>query len=104
MPRVGNQDFANWVDQNLGGRVTHINNEKDPIPIVPGRFLGFHHPSGEVHITDPSTWENCPGEFSSFSGRAGVGFFFAKWNGDVNLGRPRHDVMSKGVGGVVHDG
>jgi predicted lipase len=63
MPRVGNQDFANWVDSNLGGHVTHVNNEEDPIPIVPGMFLGFHHASGEVHITDSGTWESCSGEF-----------------------------------------
>ncbi|KAI0297461.1 lipase [Multifurca ochricompacta] len=62
MPRVGNQDFANLVDSVLGGHVTHINNKEDPIPIVPGRFLGFHHVSGEVHITDSSAWENCPGQ------------------------------------------
>ena len=65
MPRVGNQAFANWVDSNLSGQVTHINNEEDPIPIVPGRFLDFVHPSGEVHITDSGTWESCPGEFFS---------------------------------------
>jgi hypothetical protein len=62
LPRVGNQDFANWVDSNLSGLVTHVNNEEDPIPIVPGISLGFHHPSGEVHITDSGTWENCPGQ------------------------------------------
>ncbi|KAI9440880.1 lipase class 3 family protein [Lactarius indigo] len=62
MPRVGNQDFADWVDANLSGQVTHINNREDRIPILPGKFLGFHHPSGEVHITDSGTWENCPGQ------------------------------------------
>jgi hypothetical protein len=65
LPRVGNQDFANWVDSNLSGLVTHVNNEEDPIPIVPGISLGFHHPSGEVHITDSGTWENCPGQLFS---------------------------------------
>jgi hypothetical protein len=69
LPRVGNQDFANWVDSNLSGQVTHINNKKDPIPIVPGRFLGFDHPSGEIHITDSNTWENCPGELLSLGVR-----------------------------------
>ena len=61
MPRVGNQDFANFVDGNLGGFVTHINNQEDPVPIVPGRFLGFHHASGEIHIQDPGAWGACPG-------------------------------------------
>jgi predicted lipase len=72
LPRVGNQDFANWVDSNLSGQVTHINNEEDPIPIVPGKFLGFRHPSGEVHITDSGTWETCPGEFFSHLSLPGV--------------------------------
>ncbi|KAI9458357.1 lipase class 3 family protein [Lactarius psammicola] len=62
MPRVGNQAFANWVDSHLGGQVMHINNRKDPVPTLPNRFLGFHHASGEVHITDSGTWENCPGQ------------------------------------------
>ncbi|GJE91296.1 lipase family protein [Phanerochaete sordida] len=61
LPRVGNQDFADYVDAHVTS-FTRINNEEDPIPIVPGRFLGFHHPSGEVHITDANVWEACPGQ------------------------------------------
>ncbi|KAF8623156.1 hypothetical protein AX17_007544 [Amanita inopinata Kibby_2008] len=60
MPRVGNQAFADYVDSHV--HLTHINNKKDPVPIVPGRFLGYHHPSGEVHITETGPWENCPGQ------------------------------------------
>ena len=71
MPRVGNQDFANWVDRNLAvdgnldGLVTRITNKKDLIPILPGKFLGFHHVSGEVHITEWGPWESCPGKLFS---------------------------------------
>ena len=65
MPRVGNQAFADFVDSQLGGRVTHVNNEKDPVPILPGRVLGFHHPSGEIHIQDSGAWDACPGAFPS---------------------------------------
>ena len=61
MPRVGNQAFANLVDSQLSGLVTHVNNQEDPIPTVPGMFLGFHHPSGEVHIQDSDAWDACPG-------------------------------------------
>jgi predicted lipase len=61
MPRVGNQAFADFVDNQLGGLVTHINNEEDPVPTLPGRFLGFHHVSGEIHIQDSGTWDVCPG-------------------------------------------
>jgi predicted lipase len=64
MPRVGNQAFANYVDSSCG--VTHVNNQKDPIAIVPGRFMGFVHPSGEVHIQDTSgAWVTCPGQDNS---------------------------------------
>lgn len=64
LPRVGNQEFANYVDANLNS-FTRITNLKDPVPIIPGRGLGFHHPSSEAHIdNDPNlSWKNCPGEF-----------------------------------------
>ncbi|KAF8493016.1 lipase [Russula emetica] len=42
LPRVGNADFANY---------------EDPVPIVPGKFLGYVHPSGEVHIQDSGFWD-----------------------------------------------
>ena len=78
--KVGNQAFANYVDAHL--TLTHINNKwvehslhdrnscsilelipvrEDPIPILPGRFLGYAHPSGEVHIMDSGSWFSCPG-------------------------------------------
>ncbi|KAI0047137.1 lipase class 3 family protein [Auriscalpium vulgare] len=60
LPRVGNQAFADYVDAHQ--HVTHINNKKDPVPILPGRFLGFVHPSGEVHIQASNAWDACPGQ------------------------------------------
>lgn len=38
-----------------------INNEKDIIPIVPGRLLGFSHVIGEIHIIQPDDAVECPG-------------------------------------------
>ncbi|EPT01111.1 hypothetical protein FOMPIDRAFT_1023431 [Fomitopsis schrenkii] len=67
LPRVGNQQFANYVDA-LGLSITHINNKKDPVPILPGRFLGFRHPSGEVHIRDSGAWAACPGQDNDSAG------------------------------------
>ncbi|CCM02650.1 uncharacterized protein FIBRA_04754 [Fibroporia radiculosa] len=61
LPRVGNQAFANYVDAQSTS-VTHINNEEDPIPIVPGMDLGYVHPSGELHIQDSGEWTQCPGQ------------------------------------------
>jgi len=60
LPRVGNQAFASYVDAHLD--VTHINNKEDPIPTLPGMFLGYHHPFGEVHIMDNNEWVSCPGQ------------------------------------------
>ncbi|KAI0297455.1 lipase [Multifurca ochricompacta] len=62
LPRVGNQDWANFVDAQLPGQVTHIHNLKDPVGIVPGRFLGYHHPNGEIHIQSSGDWDRCPGQ------------------------------------------
>ncbi|KAG8722709.1 hypothetical protein FRC08_012588 [Ceratobasidium sp. 394] len=60
-PRVGNQEFANWIDKIIPdfSRITH---EHDVIPIVPGRGLGFHHPSGEKHIKSVGVWNACAGQ------------------------------------------
>ena len=67
LPRVGNQHFADYVDAQRGTlSVTHINNKKDDVPILPGRFLGFHHPSGEVHIDEAGAWLACPGRSRIF--------------------------------------
>ncbi|KAF8075211.1 alpha beta-hydrolase, partial [Lyophyllum atratum] len=60
MPRVGNQAFADYIDAHAA--VTHINNKKDIVPILPPRFLGFHHSQGEIHIDESNTWNNCPGQ------------------------------------------
>ncbi|KAG7094312.1 hypothetical protein E1B28_007914 [Marasmius oreades] len=58
-PRVGNPDFANYVDSHVP--ITHITNKKDIVPILPGRFLGYAHPNGELHIKEDNTWASCPG-------------------------------------------
>ncbi|KAJ7777400.1 Alpha/Beta hydrolase protein [Mycena metata] len=60
LPRVGNQAFADYA--SIGSTVTHINNKEDIVPILPGMFLGFHHPTGEIHIQDSLAWDTCPGE------------------------------------------
>ncbi|PFH51568.1 hypothetical protein AMATHDRAFT_142271 [Amanita thiersii Skay4041] len=59
-PRVGNPDFAELIDSKVPD-FSRINNEKDVIPIVPGRFLGFAHPEGEIHITSPGHAIHCSG-------------------------------------------
>jgi predicted lipase len=63
MPRVGNRAFADYVDASDSGGLTRVTNKRDPVPIVPGRFLGYVHPSGEVHIQDiGGAWVTCPGQ------------------------------------------
>ncbi|KAG8721077.1 hypothetical protein FRC11_002994, partial [Ceratobasidium sp. 423] len=57
-PRVGNQEFANLIDQKITD-FSRITNIEDVIPIVPGRFLGYHHFSGEKHIKDTGIWNAC---------------------------------------------
>ncbi|KAF8508908.1 lipase [Gautieria morchelliformis] len=61
MPRVGNQAFASYLDEHFPD-LTHINNKEDVVPILPGKFLGFVHPQGEIHINDFGVWDACAGE------------------------------------------
>jgi hypothetical protein len=66
-PRVGNDAFATYVDSHAS--VVRITNKKDIIPIVPGRFLGFSHPSGENHIQESGgAWVACSGRENEESG------------------------------------
>lgn len=68
MPRVGNAAYAAWVDANIPD-LTRITHHIDPIPIVPGRSLGFAHPHGEIHIqSDESTWAACTGQDNTSPG------------------------------------
>ncbi|KAG9111083.1 hypothetical protein FRC07_008092 [Ceratobasidium sp. 392] len=60
-PRVGNAEFANLIDTKVKD-VTRIVNKKDIVPIVPGRFLGFTHATGEKHILSPGNWVACSGQ------------------------------------------
>ncbi|KAF8181315.1 Alpha/Beta hydrolase protein [Pholiota molesta] len=60
-PRVGNPDFASLIDAKVAN-FRRIDNELDLIPIVPGRFLGFQHPHGEIHILSPGNAVSCPGD------------------------------------------
>jgi len=62
LPRVGNQAFADYVDSMQNVNVVHINNKEDFIPTLPGKFLGFVHPSGQIHIQDDNTWMACLGQ------------------------------------------
>ncbi|KAJ3555043.1 hypothetical protein NM688_g2796 [Phlebia brevispora] len=90
LPRVGNQAFADYVDAHA--TLTHINNEEDPIPILPGMFLGYVHPSGEVHIQDSGEWASCPGQDNP-STQCIVGDVPEIWDGDES----EHDGPYDGV-------
>lgn len=68
MPRVGNPEFAAWVDEHIPDLI-RVTNKKDPIPIVPGRGMGYSHPSHEVHIRkSDEEWVYCAGQDNTSSG------------------------------------
>ncbi|KAJ7132294.1 lipase [Mycena epipterygia] len=60
LPRVGNTAFADYVDGHLS--LTHINNQKDIVPILPGEYWDYRHPAGEVHIQASGEWDSCAGQ------------------------------------------
>ncbi|CAE6464723.1 unnamed protein product [Rhizoctonia solani] len=47
MPRVGNLKFAEYIDTHLSD-VSRVTNKHDPLPTLPGRFLGYSHTSGSL--------------------------------------------------------
>ena len=63
-PRVGNQKFADYVDEKLKGRFYYAINGDDIVPRVPPRLFGYQHPSGQIWITPSNSdyWLFCPGQ------------------------------------------
>ncbi|KXN83750.1 Lipase [Leucoagaricus sp. SymC.cos] len=90
MPRVGNQALADYVDTDVS--MTHINNRKETIPLLPPRFLGFEHSSGEIHITEDGDWVSCPGhdnpDAQCTAGALETNLFdhYGPYGGDVMMG------------------
>ncbi len=64
-PRVGNMAWASFFDSQVSD-FTRINNKRDPVPVVPGRLLGFRHVLTEIHIQPDGQAIVCPGEYSKF--------------------------------------
>ncbi|KAI0285657.1 Alpha/Beta hydrolase protein [Russula brevipes] len=61
LPEPGNPEWADYVDALLPGKVTHITNKRDPVPIIPGVLLGYSQTSGEIRIQESGDWVVCPG-------------------------------------------
>ncbi|KAF9485578.1 lipase class 3 family protein [Pholiota conissans] len=80
-PRVGNQAFATYIDQHVN--LDRVNNLDDVVPILPGRFLGFHHPSGEKHIQPNKSWIVCLGDDNT-DDRCSTGDVGNIFEGDVS--------------------
>jgi hypothetical protein len=60
-PRVGNVDWVEFFDSQVSD-FTRINNKLDPVPVVPGRLMGFRHPATEIHIEADGQAVICPGK------------------------------------------
>ncbi|KAF8489257.1 Alpha/Beta hydrolase protein [Russula emetica] len=59
-PRVGNSAWATFFDSQVSN-FTRVNNKRDPVPVVPGRLLGFQHVATEIHIQPDGKTVICPG-------------------------------------------
>ena len=64
-PRVGNKAWATFFDSQVSN-FTRVNNKRDPVPVVPGRLLGFRHVATEIHIQPDGKAVICPGEYLSY--------------------------------------
>jgi hypothetical protein len=52
----------------VNGNFNRINNDLDPIPIIPGRGMGYSHVAGEIHIDGSNGWSSCTGTDSTEKG------------------------------------
>ncbi|KAG5648525.1 hypothetical protein DXG03_003136 [Asterophora parasitica] len=81
-PRVGNEAFATLLDSKIRD-LKRINNRRDLIPIVPGRFLNFAHGEGEVHILGPGKAVSCSGADNSVDSQCQIKTVPTIFDGDI---------------------
>ncbi|EPQ58491.1 alpha/beta-hydrolase [Gloeophyllum trabeum ATCC 11539] len=62
LPRMGNSEWASFVDDTISDAFTFVTNNQDPVPQVPPTILGFKHPSHEVHIQSGNVTVSCNGQ------------------------------------------
>ncbi|KAH7098244.1 lipase [Auriculariales sp. MPI-PUGE-AT-0066] len=83
-PRMGNQNFADYVDAHFAA-VIRMTNKDDPVPTLPGRFLGFSNFRGEVHIkSSDDSLVVCHGQDNADSSCT-IGEVPTIFSGDVTL-------------------
>lgn len=82
-PSVSLESPANAVfSPDLSGHV-RITHDHDPVPTLPGRFLGFVHSSGETHIGPDGTWWACSGQDNTANPQCSTGEVPYVWDGEV---------------------
>ncbi|PFH44991.1 hypothetical protein AMATHDRAFT_78106 [Amanita thiersii Skay4041] len=81
MPRVGNQEFVDYVNRYRGN--TRITNKDDIVPTLPGRSLGYAHADLEVHIVDNNNWVQCDGQDNT-KAECTIGYVENIFNGNFN--------------------
>ncbi|KAI0311771.1 alpha/beta-hydrolase [Amylostereum chailletii] len=82
-PRVGNDDFVAFFNAQVPD-FTRVTNEHDLVPIVPGRFLGFQHPHGEVHLISPGNAVACSAGDDNDSDQCIVGAVGNVFDGSID--------------------
>jgi len=55
-PRAGDSSFASFFNSKITATNLRAVFKNDPVPTVPGHFLGFDHAGTEVHFTDCSNY------------------------------------------------
>ena len=82
MPRVGNQDWAKWIDSVIPpNQFLRIVNQNDLTPHLPPKFSGFQHSGLEIWIRNSIHTFYCPSsiqENSECSNTISFGWNIAK--------------------------
>ena len=68
MPRVGDDEFAEYYDSIFGDKTIRVTHRKDPVPLVPWKSWGWNylHFKQEVYYPDDADGDVCVFMFSFF--------------------------------------
>ncbi|XP_046845077.1 uncharacterized protein LOC124438930 [Xenia sp. Carnegie-2017] len=61
-PRVGNKQFAEYVDRTLNGLNLRVTFKNDPVTVLPPRIFGYWHVGQEIHCANRKNCFEYPSE------------------------------------------
>lgn len=104
-PRVGDNEFANEVNQKLGSRIFHVINDRDIVPRVPLFGMRFRHYGRQVFFSHDGERDEGSSSIENLKGALRLARLAWELNLlDASVRREAGDLLKHFLGDLLHTG